>query len=80
MPNGNGTVTYRAIVGTLSGILILIGGYLYTKMDVRMEKIEDTVYRIEMSLAGAPPRKPLAPMSQTLADIKTLLESQTGVQ
>ncbi len=51
MPNGNGTVTYRAIVGTLSGILILIGGYLYTQMDGRMEKIEDTTYRMELTLS-----------------------------
>ena len=80
MPNGNGSVTYRAVVGTLSGILILIGGFLYTQMDKRIEKIEGTVYRIEMSLAGANPRKPLAPMAQTLADIKTLLESQAGGQ
>lgn len=51
MPNGNGTVTYRAIVGTLSGILILIGGYLYTQMDGRIEKIEDATFRMELTLS-----------------------------
>ena len=49
--NGNGTVTWRWIAIVLTASLTTVGGYLYKRMDDKVEKILVSQFKIESTIA-----------------------------
>ncbi len=69
MPNGNGTVTYKAIVMLLTGALLAIVGILYNSMasDIKQLQIGQTEIRLLLAAKGNVSNR--VPMTKTLDDI-----------
>ncbi len=69
MPNGNGTVTYKAIVMLLTGALLAIVGILYNSMasDIKQLQIGQTEIRLLLAAKGNVSNR--VPVTKTLDDI-----------
>lgn len=76
MPNGNGTVTYKAIVMLLAGALLAIVGILYNSMAVDIKQLQigqidlqTGQYEIRLLIAKEGNVSQQVPMTKTLDDI-----------
>lgn len=75
MPNGNGTVSYKAIVMLLTGALIGIVGILYNNMasDIKQLQAGQTEIRLLIAVKGNVSEQ--VPMTKTLDDILNRVNS-----
>ncbi len=75
MPNGNGTVSYKAIVMLLTGALIGIIGILYNNMASDIKQLQAGQTEIRLLIAAKGNVSEQVPMTKTLDDILSRVNS-----